>query len=157
MMASAHSEIALVQLCMRRGADGFLPKPLDLEDIRHCWQYFKESALPEGSFRADLEHWRNLSHRRYTASAGATSDGTTNTGVSPGDSGHDRVEVLACSPGLTMPRSLPGVGRHPSTGSSSSQGERDYQSALESVGGSGYDSYSYESDGADPKTVCKQQ
>ena len=157
MMASAHSEIALVQLCMRRGADGFLPKPLDLEDIRHCWQYFKESALPEGSFRADLEHWRNLSHRRYTASAGATSDGTTNTGVSPGDSGHDRVEVLACSPGLTMPGSLPGVGRHPSTGSTSSQGERDYQSALESVGGSGYDSYSYESDGADPKTVCKQQ
>ena len=55
VIVSAHPELSLVQLCVRRGADAFLAKPLDLNDVCHCWQFVKEQALPEGSFKADLE------------------------------------------------------------------------------------------------------
>ena len=55
VIVSAHPELSLVQLCVRRGADAFLAKPLDLNDVCHCWQFVKEACLPEGSYKADLE------------------------------------------------------------------------------------------------------
>ena len=45
-----------MQLCVRRGADAFLVKPLGSEEVRHIWQFVKE--LPEGSFKNDVEQAR---------------------------------------------------------------------------------------------------
>ena len=47
--------MSLVQLCIRRGADAFLIKPLRVTDIRHMWQFVKEASLPEGSFKDDVK------------------------------------------------------------------------------------------------------
>ena len=53
VMASAHSHTSLVQLCVRRGADAFLVKPLGSEEVRHIWQFVKE--LPDGSFKTHID------------------------------------------------------------------------------------------------------
>jgi CheY-like chemotaxis protein len=52
VMASVASQTELVQLCVRRGADAFLFKPLGSEEVRHIWQFVKE--LPDGSFKDDV-------------------------------------------------------------------------------------------------------
>lgn len=57
VMASANSQMALVQLCVRRGADAFMVKPLGCENVRHIWQFVKD--LPEGSFRDELASARS--------------------------------------------------------------------------------------------------
>jgi len=59
VMASANSQAELVQLCLRRGADAFMAKPLGCEDVRHIWQYVKE--LPDGSFKDDVTAARSSS------------------------------------------------------------------------------------------------
>ena len=74
-------QISLVQLCVRRGADAFLVKPLASEEVRHLWQFLKE--LPEGSFKNDVESMRlvsfdrkdRIAKERDAAGASAASDG----------------------------------------------------------------------------------
>lgn len=55
VMASVESHISFVQLCVRRGADAFLVKPLGCEEVRHIWQFLKDVRLPDGSFKTDIE------------------------------------------------------------------------------------------------------
>ena len=47
---------SLVQLCVKRGADAFLVKPLGSEEVRHIWQFIKD--LPEGSFKRAVQQSR---------------------------------------------------------------------------------------------------
>ena len=71
VMASAHSHTSLVQLCVRRGADAFLVKPLGSEEVRHIWQFVKE--LPDGSFKTHVEEIKtsfNTSHASRASSSG---------------------------------------------------------------------------------------
>lgn len=56
VMASANSQMSLVQLCVKRGADAFLVKPLGSEEVRHLWQFIKD--LPDGSFKKAVENTR---------------------------------------------------------------------------------------------------
>ena len=44
-----------MQLCVRRGADAFLVKPLGSEEVQHIWQFVKNNS--QGSFhrRADTD------------------------------------------------------------------------------------------------------
>ena len=39
IIASVHAQMSLVQLCIGRGADAFLVKPLGSKEVRHIWQY----------------------------------------------------------------------------------------------------------------------
>lgn len=45
LIASAHTQVALVQLCVRRGADAFLSKPLHGAEIQHMWQFAKNLPI----------------------------------------------------------------------------------------------------------------
>lgn len=38
-------QISLVQLCVRRGADAFLVKPLGSKEVQHLWQFVKQLPL----------------------------------------------------------------------------------------------------------------
>ena len=55
----------MVQLCVRRGADAFLVKPLGSEEVRLLWQFVRD--LPEGSFKKD----RNASFSRDNSREGS--------------------------------------------------------------------------------------
>ena len=52
VIATAHSQTALVQLCVSRGADAFLVKPLGSTEVQHIWQFVKN--LPDSSFKKKL-------------------------------------------------------------------------------------------------------
>ena len=58
VMCSVDSQMSLVQLCVRRGADAFLIKPIGFDQIRHIWQFIKELPEAEGSFKRDRMEWR---------------------------------------------------------------------------------------------------
>ena len=55
VLVRARLQLSLVQLCVRRGVDAFLMKPINVNEIRHLWQYAKVQAFPDGSFKADIE------------------------------------------------------------------------------------------------------
>ena len=55
LVTSMRSDISVVQLCVRRGADAYLIKPLRVQEIQHMWQYVK--GLPEGSFTNDIAQY----------------------------------------------------------------------------------------------------
>ena len=71
VMASSNSEMSLVQLCVRRGADAFLVKPLGSEEVRHLWQFIKR--LPHGSCRDDVMLTRPASENKRSTDTGASS------------------------------------------------------------------------------------
>ena len=57
------SQISLVQLCVSRGADAFLVKPLGSEEVQHIWQFVKrltssdslsQDSTPEATAKGDL-------------------------------------------------------------------------------------------------------
>ena len=56
VIASAHSQLALVQLCVRRGADAFLVKPLGSPAVQHLWQFVKDlpANLSDDSFKRHM-------------------------------------------------------------------------------------------------------
>ena len=85
------AQISLVQLCVRRGADAFLVKPLASEEVQHIWQFVKNHE--QGSF-----------HRRIdTDDPEAGSSIVSRSSAEPTPS----VPVLASagSPGATAPDS----------------------------------------------------
>ena len=47
------AQISLVQLCVRRGADAFLVKPLASEEVQHIWQFVKNHE--QGSFHRRID------------------------------------------------------------------------------------------------------
>ena len=71
VMASANSQMKIVQLCVRRGADAFLVKPLGSEEVRHLWQFIKD--LPQGSFKDDVTRTRESFERTRSSPRGAGS------------------------------------------------------------------------------------
>lgn len=82
VMASAHSHISLVQLCVRRGADAFLVKPLNSEEVRHIWQFIKE--LPGGFFQEFVGSRSPCSRseqRRRASREGPSEPGTSTTSM----------------------------------------------------------------------------
>jgi CheY-like chemotaxis protein len=66
VIATAHSQTALVQLCVSRGADAFLVKPLGSAEVQHIWQFVK--YLPESSFTAKLPETSSFRTRSEAAS-----------------------------------------------------------------------------------------
>jgi len=78
IIASAHTQLALVQICMRRGADAFLVKPLGSEVVRHIWQFVKE--IPDCSFKQDRDE-------SVSSSFGLRSGGSPSTTTAVDESG----------------------------------------------------------------------
>jgi len=54
LVASLHTQIELVQLCVSRGADAFLVKPLGSDEVRHIWQFVKGLPSACRSYASDL-------------------------------------------------------------------------------------------------------
>lgn len=53
-------QLSLVQLCIRRGADAFLIKPLGSEDVRHIWQFIKGLPMVRDEQRSLTSHHTRL-------------------------------------------------------------------------------------------------
>mmetsp|Transcript_6264 Transcript_6264/g.13007 ORF Transcript_6264/g.13007 Transcript_6264/m.13007 type:complete len:179 (-) Transcript_6264:219-755(-) len=126
------SQTELVQLCVRRGADAFMIKPLGSEEVRHIWQFVKD--LPESTFKDEVTYARGSStqpakdsfsepeqHAAVTAVKELSADsvlvcaghapsepspGASHTTAEP-DDGTGRPADLSCENTRSCPLSLP--------------------------------------------------